>query len=283
MYFTKDSMCSEYGLSCFENYVLYLLNTNTEHWEKVYYKSYCSYDTILYQLAVRGQSYSSIDFLERLQTTAEQLGLIETRAIDAQEFDYMRPGSLLIVQITPEAVKDLFDATLWRDDHLILVYKKNVREYEYLNDHPLRTGVLSSEELADVSGNTGFAVKITVHPGSVGEEKELLRKLRERISSEAADIREQDTVELSVLRDSIGIFRVVVRRMGIFLACCCGQEPFGELCQELDLLYSKTEYLRIRNNGDVRQTKDILRSVRAIDLLFTRQLDERIKRYHDKL
>lgn len=276
MFFIKDNMCSEYGVSCFENYVLYLLNTNVLNWKQVFYKSYCNYNFILYQLADRKQSYSSIDFLERIQITAENLNLIKTKSITNKEIEKLEPESIFMVQITPQAVKTLFETTLWRNDHFILLYKKNREEYEYINDHPLYTGILSAKDLMNSSMNKGFEINI-INNTTNTVDINLIYKLKEHITTDSNVKIISDISNLDLIRDSIGIYRVVIRRMEAFLSYFDGKELFSNLYQELDILYAKTEYLRIRKNNNLDALVKILERVREIDFVFMQEINERIK------
>lgn len=80
MKFQESYFHNEYGLSCVEDYIIYILCKDTSDWPKIFYKSYYDIEEILNYLLFEGQEYSSIKFIERIQTTLindGMLGLIQ--------------------------------------------------------------------------------------------------------------------------------------------------------------------------------------------------------------
>jgi hypothetical protein len=60
MKFQESYFHNEYGLSCVEDYIIYILCKDTFDWPKIFYKSYYDIEEILNYLLFEGQEYSSI-------------------------------------------------------------------------------------------------------------------------------------------------------------------------------------------------------------------------------
>lgn len=138
MKFQESYFHNEYGLSCVEDYIIYILCKDTSDWPKIFYKSYYDIEEILNYLLFEGQEYSSIKFIERIQTTLINDGMLGLIQLNLEEIERIEPGDIFLMELKESATKELLNINTWRRDHYIIE-----RENQRL----------------DSSYNTPFAVK----------------------------------------------------------------------------------------------------------------------------
>lgn len=274
MYFEEEKMCNQYGLSCIEDYILYLLNSNIEGWEKIFGKSYTGFENILFEFLEREQNYSSIDFIERIQTTALKLRIVQIRSIE--NLKNLQTGKMYLMQITPNSVKSLWNIELWREDHYILMYKLGEGLYEYINDRPFKNGILEEHEVLNMFADRLLEIKLLSNTIEWKDSIALAEQLKESVHSQVNIPQKYDLLNAVNLRDSIGIYRVVVRRIDAFFACFDNKKCFEDYSMKLDALYLKLEYLRIRKRDCQEAILEIFARVREIDKQLTQDIKERL-------
>ena len=76
MNFRESYFHNEFGLSCVEDYIIYILCKDTINWARIFFKSYVDIEEIINYLFLEGQEYSSIKFIERIQNTLIQNGML---------------------------------------------------------------------------------------------------------------------------------------------------------------------------------------------------------------
>lgn len=63
MKFQESYFHNEYGLSCVEDYIIYILCKDTSDWPKIFYKSYYDIEEILNYLLLKGRSIALLSLL----------------------------------------------------------------------------------------------------------------------------------------------------------------------------------------------------------------------------
>ena len=124
MKFQESYFHNEYGLSCVEDYIIYILCKDTSDWPKIFYKSYYDIEEILNYLLFEGQEYSSIKFIERIQTTLINDGMLGLIQLNLEEIERIEPGDIFLMELKESATKELLNINTWRRDHYIMCYKR---------------------------------------------------------------------------------------------------------------------------------------------------------------
>lgn len=78
---------NKYGLSCIEDYVLYLLVQKNRSWQQIFYKSFLEFSEIL-ELMNSGQTYSCFKGIARLQEVGQSLGMLKLAYCKNNYFPY---------------------------------------------------------------------------------------------------------------------------------------------------------------------------------------------------
>lgn len=106
MKFQESYFHNEYGLSCVEDYIIYILCKDTSDWPKIFYKSYYDIEEILNYLLFEGQEYSSIKFIERIQTTLINDGMLGLIQLNLEEIERIEPGDIFLMELKESATKE---------------------------------------------------------------------------------------------------------------------------------------------------------------------------------
>ena len=139
MKFQETYFHNEYGLSCVEDYIIYVLCKETFDWPKIFYKSYYDIGEILNHLLFEGQEYSSIKFIERIQNTLINDGMLGLIQLNLEEIVGIEPEKFFLMELKESATKELLNINAWRSDHYIMCYKNTNGRYAYVNDRPYIT------------------------------------------------------------------------------------------------------------------------------------------------
>lgn len=251
MKFQESYFHNEYGLSCVEDFIIYILCKDTFDWPKIFYKSYYDIEEILNYLLFEGQEYSSIKFIERIQTTLINDGMLELIQLNLEEIEGIEPEDIFLMELKENATKELLNINAWRSDHYIMCYKNTNGRYAYVNDRPYITGNLEYSELRKYAGREHALIVQVINKniGSVINRKKVVQ-LEQKLKSEtllSADL----YLAFEKIRDSVGIYRVVVKRLQTFF-CSYGTSNFIEdEIKRIDNIYLRLEYMNIRKSYDL--------------------------------
>ena len=185
MKFQESYFHNEYGLSCVEDYIIYILCKDTSDWPKIFYKSYYDIEEILNYLLFEGQEYSSIKFIERIQTTLINDGMLGLIQLNLEEIERIEPGDIFLMELKESATKELLNINTWRRDHYIMCYKNTNGRYAYVNDRPYITGDLEYSELQKYAGRE-HALVVRVINKNIGSviDREKVVQLEQKLKSE---------------------------------------------------------------------------------------------------
>ena len=251
MKFQESYFHNEYGLSCVEDYIIYILCKDTFDWPPIFYKSYYDIEEILNYLLFEGQEYSSIKFIERIQNTLINEGMLGLIQLNLEEIVDIEPEKFFLMELKESATKELLNINAWRSDHYIMCYKTTNGRYAYVNDRPYITGNLEYSELQKYAGSEHAFIVQVIHK-NIGDviNREKVVQLEQKLKSEtllSGDL----YLAFEKIRDSIGIYRVVVKRLQAFF-CSYGTSNFIEdEIKRIDDIYLRLEYMNIRKSSDL--------------------------------
>lgn len=251
MKFQESYFHNEYGLSCIEDYIIYILCKDTFDWPKIFYKSYYDIEEILNYLLFEGQEYSSIMFIERIQTTLINDGMLGLMQLNLEEIKGIEPGDIFLMELKENATKELLKINAWRSDHYIMCYKNTNEGYSYVNDRPYITGDLEYSELQKYAGRE-HALIVRVINKNIGYviNREKVVQLEQKLKSEtllSGDL----YLGFEKIRDSIGIYRVVVKRLQAFFFSFGTTNFIEDEIKRIENIYLRLEYMNIRKNYDL--------------------------------
>jgi hypothetical protein len=255
--FIEEKMCNEYGLSCIEDYVLYLLNCYVKNWRKIFFKSYIDFEEILNQIFLQNKEYSTIDFIERIQKTLnkEKILLYEEKPCECLE--KIDVGDFFLLQIKPQATKELFHTVTWREDHYILVRRIGIDHFEYMNDRPFYNGTYSYKELMSIAEQNMIKIGIINDNLNTVIHDENIDFLKRQLNKKNLNMKNRIYFDAEKLRDCVGIYKVVVRRLDAFFSEFCDSNLFVKEINVLDNIYLRLEYINIREI----ESRDVLEKI----------------------
>ena len=281
MYFDILKLQNELGLSCIEDYILYLINGDIKNKYILFYKSFVPAEKVFYEMLANNKSYSSIDFIERIQSTAKKIGML---GIDYYRgnFSELIMSDVFLMQISPDDVKKRFGVSLLRDDHYLLIRKLGGNKFEYLNDRPESTGILSVDELERMY--LGKAIIITKKNLKLNYYEKILHAYK-AIGVDYSRLEKSFPKEINIiqLRDSIGVLRIIARRMKAFWSRMFFVESIDNYIDFLDKHYLRLEYMRLRGKYDNEELKNKIKEISEMDQNNRKNILERIDKYMNNL
>lgn len=274
--FNTDNLKNEYGLSCIENYILYLLAQNNNSWQQIFYESILPFNNIM-RLMIEGQTYSFFTGVPRLHRTCEKLGLLELSFYTDNNFPAkLVKNKVFLMQVSGEFMKKKFSMSPWRKDHYILFRYIGNDVFEYMNDIPPSVGRLTSMEIQRIYEKNIIMINIleNVHC----DYKALVKKFKEKLLS-ANDIQNynEEDITFEKLRDAIGISKVLVKRAEAFINMI-GVPFFTNYYSFMCNYYIKAEYMRARRYNDCEALK-MLKEVEKEERHFKQNMLDAVYKY----
>lgn len=267
--FDLNYLRNEYGLSCVEDYVLYLIAQNN-NWEQIFVDSYLTFEEVLKKI-LSGEDYSHFSGVPRLQKTGEELGLFRCKFYEYVTIPFeVVKDSVFLMQVSEEFVKDTFNKTFWRSDHYMLFRDKGGGYFEYLNDIPPSIATISEFELSKIY--TGKIIKIDIHNSCMIDCRKLIQQCLDRINGKCLDCVDSfDHATLRQLRDAIGITKVLVKRMERLLQLFDSTFSLNDYYIYLQDYYIRIEYMRMKKKCD-SEIPDMIKAIRDKDRFFNKQI-----------
>ena len=238
------------GLSCIENYLLYILAARRYDYRYLYAESFVPFFDIAQALHSECVRYAYFNGIPRIMDTARNEGLIslhitEKFAEAALSYDYC------CAKVVPEYIKARYGRDFWRDDHYILLCGQNEKGWIFVNDNPRDVIELSGEELSQVYGGRTLCFNILEDVNERIKE-DLLERFKKSIAVSTASNKTCDLSigSLETARDILGILRVTRKRIREYCSIYIDADFMKEYLSRLDKSYAALEYMRLRGNVD---------------------------------
>ncbi len=285
MRFDKNKLTLGYGLSCIENYILFLLMQYDSEWKYIFYKSYLSFSQIFDEFYINKTRYSYFYGIPRLQEVGKELKKLDVNIFTTKSIESLfQQSRIAAICVTPEYIEEKYKTKLWRTDHFILVQKQEDGRYTYINDTPQDSGLLSFDELNRMF--TGSSILIKLENTSITDDNrvEMLQFFYETVlhakNSDSGKVFDGE-IEIDMLRDIIGVLRVVVKRTAAFCNMYCDVVFLHEYYDYIDNVYAKLEYMRIRNRYTSGELCEIVNKINIKDNIIRSLLIERIENIYE--
>lgn len=235
-----------YGLSCVENLLLFILKSYQYSYNYLFYNSFLSFNVVANAFIKENAKYTDFIKIPRIQDTAIDIGILEMSLSNSLKFDDAASVKTLIT-VKPEYIKNKYNVELWRNDHYILIHR-DCEQCIYINDNPRDSGVITLETLHNIFD--GKVIKFKLNEDLTEDLKEILRQ---RFFDSLSKINQTiflpsiDLSDLKPLRDALGIYKILTRRLYAFSSLCMNADFITEQIKYLDKQYMLIEYMRIKN------------------------------------
>ena len=257
---SKDLFHDAAGLSCIENYVLYAMATEGYPYPYLYYKSYLPLSGIITEF-MGGKKYESFYTIERLQQVAVENHLIRTYRYETVGFDRLDSHDFNCIMVRPEYIQKKYGSSLLRDDHYILLGPgKAANTYTYVNDTPRDIGVITVSELRDISAGKMFCFDIQRAPDEV-QKKKFLKYFYDAISLHSESQIDSSSIDITMARDSLGIYKIVSRRLIDFCSFYLSMDFYHPHLVQIERQYMMLEYMRLLGEKDLHRAQDLLKQL----------------------
>ena len=261
--YPKSVFTEIYGLSCVENLILYLLKTKKIAYQNLYCDSFLTFHEIEQAFYMDRCSYASFHRIQRLQEIATREKIIHMELLDG-DFSFASEGERhWLVMVNPNFARDKYKRELWRNDHFILLSPGENRCFNYLNDNPYDTGIITSEEFYRYYQGEAVAVEI-INRHFRYENRVYARKLLESVHTDTARC-DWDGIARDTVRDTVGILRIIRRRMFSLLSSEYDVSFMTPFLKSFDRVYAALEYMRLKKQADDSRIRQLRESVMEDD------------------
>lgn len=253
-----------YGISCVENLLLYILKSNNIAYQYLFFDSFISIYDIIYDFLYKGNSFENFTPIKRIQDLAEQEQIIGIELLNTSSIPAELDNKYCCVMVQPDFIWDNYKTKLLRDDHYVLLHPCDNHNYYYINDTPRDIKKVSSDNINSYYAGRAilFDIKTDI---SKDKQKDYLRRLICKINEtilKAADL----PSDILLTRDIIGILRILRKRLVYMVSEYINTEYWQTYLNELDGLYAKIEYMRLRNKYNIETINSIWSKVVVDDI-----------------
>lgn len=262
------------GLSCIENYFLYILTVLNYDFRMLYAKSYVSVFDIAKALCDDTVSYAYFNKIPRLQNVACNEGFISlsntndlNEAVDNHDY--------CCVRINPDYLKKRYGLVMWRDDHYILLCEQKNNKWICLNDNPRDIIEINSDELSNVYAGQSICFSMLTNFNDSLKVK-LLTAFRDIIANQIQTY-EFDVNNLETARDILGILRVTRKRLYEYCSSYIEVDFFKDYLADLDKSYTLLEYMRLRKKIDFERINQMLSQIQIHDWEIINMIKKRME------
>ena len=257
------------GLSCIENYLIYILRANNFPYRYLYGGSVKTFSEIVEYFVREKANYSTFYLIERLHTIARKNNFI--RIYSSDELDLGVSETYSCVMVDEAFINTKYKTKLMRPDHYMLLTEADSdSDIYYINDTPRDIDKISREELSGIYAGNTISFEIVGYP-SDEQKSEIINNFKTAVGQvKAAELKEVDSIEAA--RDIVGIYRALLKRNYYFSSLFCVTEFMQDYIKYLDKAYMNIEYMRLRGKGEISEINKILGEINDKDIVITEKL-----------
>ena len=259
-----------FGLSCVENLVLYILRQSGKPFRYLYYDSFLTLFELERGFICKKDTFVDFKSIRKIQDIALDEGWIDMSFDDSFLWreSLVFDGEIRLIMVTPQFMLDKFQINAWRTDHYILTYVNEEHDYCFVNDHPPFCDIISSKEMSYYFAGKTIAIKVKEHINT--DLSYYLNTFKSNLIRH--DYYEIHCDDLLMLRDIIGVLRIIRRRIFSFVEIKELNEMFNQYLKQLDRFYASIEYMRIKDKIDTEKIKMIKKEVSQQDFLIVKKI-----------
>ena len=275
----KELILGMLSLSCVENYFMGWCRENEISLEMLYNQSFVSISECADAFINKGERYENYGGIKRIQDVAEEYKIVKHNYYDKNFCltslikTEIAENSLILVQVN----KNFFTDTVrvpWREDHYICITKITDSGFNYINNYPLKEGIMESEQLIYNFGGSVIVYKKTGCYDIENIISQNNKQLDKMILSGNYNFNIDLTAENSQkLRDCIGILKISRKRLftwinymsNLYSIVCDGEleECLKKDNEYLNRLYTYLEVQKLRKKFDNEKTDGYLKAIEA--------------------
>ena len=273
----KELIANVPSISCVENYFLGWCMEQGIGAEILYNRTYLPAGEILADFIYSDTRFENYDKIERIMAVAEGYGVtghLMAVGLNLENIDSaIRGGRLALVEVNEHFFENIARKP-WRDDHYIWLTEKTDKGYLYLNNYPLSAGEISVKELTGIyNGRTlVYDKKDGIAPVFVRDDAE--RQIWKIIYTDHMDFTLPEDVDLTALRDAMGILKITRRRLADWFKAAgtmgrlTKREQTNSLirflrdyCAELNGFYVRLEAAILRKKSDLDKAREAVSNI----------------------
>lgn len=251
------------GLSCIENYVLYIFATQNCDYRFLYAQSVIPFHDIAIAICNEAIPYAYFNKILRIQDVACKEGLISLTYVEnldsgVSQYDYC------CIKVTPDFVKERYKRDLWRNDHYILLCNQSQSTWTCLNDNPRDVFKINNKELYNAYGEQAVGVNMLANLEDKLKNK-LLNEFKYIIAKQHR-IYEFSFNNIENARDVLGVLRITRKRIYEYCSIYFNADFIMGYLIEIDKSYAALEYMRLRKKIDFEKIRQMLKQIQIKDL-----------------
>ena len=256
-----------YGLSCIENQVLKIMDNEKIDISPIYANSGIPLKTLCKYFIENKKSYENFEEIPRIQDTLKKMGLISLKLMqsDSNKLKSIITNTgnkeYVFAKIAPEYVKNNLFARGWRNDHFVLILKKD-DGYKLINDIPAITKNISNDELLKIYAGEYFELKINRDISD--SEKQYLWNNRLFKPEEENEYHFVINYHGNIpglaekIRDMAVVYKISRQRMKVYYSAYFNTSFMGGYLQAIEKSLAGLGYMCVRKNFEMKKVFGIL-------------------------
>lgn len=271
----KTYLDQSLGLSCVENYYLYIMTYNQFEYRPLYANSFVSAGEIARAFCEENTTYAYFNKISRLQETSSRFGIISLTFTETLD-NIISTDSYCCIRVARSFFESSYARELWRGDHYMLLCSSSNGNYLLINDIPRDEIKINQEQLFNIFDGKIICFEILKDhiPEDVKEKllKEFLLSL-----SQTSPAYEFAIDHLETARDILGILRVTRKRIQQYSSLYLDTDFMTDHIQKIDKTYAMFEYMRLRNRFDYDKVNQSLFEIQENDFRVIDKLNREMR------
>ena len=265
------------GLSCIENYLLYIYANLNIDYRYLFSKSYVGFSEIAKAFCENKVSYSNFNRIPRLQDTSAQSGILNIS--ENSDFQAINTDdSYICIGVSRQFIQQQYNRDMWRDDHFVLLCNKTGDVYKILNDNPQDIFVLTGNQLENAYNGTVLNIQIIQYEVPYDFKLKYKEEFVDSLGN-SADRYLFKAPDLETARDLVGVLRVTRKRIREYCSLYCDTNFMSDYISQIEKVYFMIEYMRIRGRVDHEKVCHSLSALHDIDINIIGEINGKMRVY----
>lgn len=272
----KEYLSEACGLSCIENYLIYILRAKGFPYQYLFGESVKAFSDIVNYFVREKVSYADYYDIARLHTAAQNHGFV--RIYNTENLDIGTADRFSCIMVSEAFINEKYKTKLMRPDHYILLSNSSgdMEDVYYINDTPRDIGSISFKALTEIFAGHTISFEIAGLPQE-NQKNEMVESFIDSLNNlKENELNIVDSV--SAARDIVGVLRVLRRRTCYFCSLFCDVGFMSEYISYLDKIYMNIEYMRLRGKNDMSEINEMLNQINHRDMQIVENIRKAVLR-----
>lgn len=271
---SKDILNYTMGLSCIENYMLYVMIAERYPYPYLYYRSYRSLSNIITDFII-GNNYPT----DCLSLVMSDNHLVRIQRYEKSNFNSFVFHDFNCVMVRPEYMIEQYGCHFLNNSHYILLAPgMDTDNYAYVNDIPKDIGTVTISKLKDISAGKIFCFDIQKYPDEK-QKKKFFRYLYNTIRSRNELQADLTKVDIAMAKNSLGIYKIMSKRLIDFCSLYMPMDFYQQHLKRIERGYMILKYMCLLGEKDLHRIHTLLEQLCRENNRYLTVLESEMKKF----